>query len=277
VSSVVWLLWHIYCLIVVFGSTWTAHLQLSGTTLALTFLCLCFFPVAFLSSIGLASALALTSTIAAGLTLTPAMLLCFDSFFVVVGPPLCCGKGSAASALSELVTDARPTVVITPTANAHDHEAGQFHTPASFSGDADADTGAESPTCWFRIGRCTTTPVVSISIIIVFLVVSGLLSDRVLHMATTVANNLIFPRNAPSYETLQQLNHMFSPGVLSPYTIAASTSLSAPPATILTDVYFRTANSLIADLLALTPSLSIMRYLDSSAGLLPGIFWLAGT
>jgi hypothetical protein len=189
--------------------------------------------------------------------LSPALLLCFDSFFIATGPPLCCGKRpvvSTASTLSPLSSSTPAMSTPSALVDDRDHEAGQYRTPDS-TGDAD---DSSTPSCWLRIGRCTTTPVVSICIIVVFAMVSGLLSDRVLHMATTVANNLIFPRNAPSYETLQRLNSKFSPGVLSPYTIAASTSLAMPPASLLTDAYFRTANALIADLLALTPSLSIL-------------------
>ncbi|MHA1406429.1 MAG: MMPL family transporter [Candidatus Heimdallarchaeaceae archaeon] len=53
----------------------------SGTTLAITFLGLVFFPIELLSSIGVGAAIAIVATLLVNLTLTPAILLVFGGFF----------------------------------------------------------------------------------------------------------------------------------------------------------------------------------------------------
>lgn len=89
--------------------TWAAgHTVLvSGSTLVLCFLSLMFFPTALLSSSGLGCAIAITVTILVNLTLTPALLLTFPTFFEAATKPewsLCgfvlCG-GSSKSAMKK--------------------------------------------------------------------------------------------------------------------------------------------------------------------------------
>jgi uncharacterized membrane protein YdfJ with MMPL/SSD domain len=56
----------------------------SGSTLAVTFLGLAFFPLNFLQSVGYGAAVALTVTIMVNLSLVPAFILCFPNFFTYV-------------------------------------------------------------------------------------------------------------------------------------------------------------------------------------------------
>ena len=76
----------------------------SGSTLTLCFLGLCFFPVASLSSPGYGTAIALFVTIACNLTATPCMLLQFNHFFKnSVRPVSCLQKRYAASESEPLI------------------------------------------------------------------------------------------------------------------------------------------------------------------------------
>jgi len=56
-------------------------ITVSGLTLAITFLGLVFFPLELLATIGLGSAITIVITLFVNLTLTPAVLLTFQSFF----------------------------------------------------------------------------------------------------------------------------------------------------------------------------------------------------
>lgn len=72
----------------------------SGSTLVMTLLGLCFFPLDMLISCGIGASIAVTIAIVVSLSLTPALLLTFPGFFSVFGPPKwmsslvarCCGR-----------------------------------------------------------------------------------------------------------------------------------------------------------------------------------------
>jgi len=63
----------------------TSHLLPSYAQLAVSFLGLCFFPLPLIYTMGLGAALSLTITMIVNLTLTPALLLAFPSFFADFG------------------------------------------------------------------------------------------------------------------------------------------------------------------------------------------------
>ena len=64
---------------------------LSGAILSLTYLCLVFYPMEMLQSVGLGASVAIVCTILVNLTLTPALMMAFPKFFTEFGCTCKCG------------------------------------------------------------------------------------------------------------------------------------------------------------------------------------------
>lgn len=113
-------------------------IAVSGSILALSFVCSAFLPLRFVAVTGIASALSIVESLLVNLSLVPALLLVFPSFFArAVEPFSCCGRS--------VKWGARPSVAYTPL----------VREPAACEGE---DVAAMQASNWYRLGTLNVRP-----------------------------------------------------------------------------------------------------------------------
>lgn len=212
----------------------------SGSTLAITFLGLVFFPTDFLRTIGIGAAISLLCTMAVNLSLTPCMLLLFPKFFGEFGCGFCKRKNYHHSE--------REVNFLTDTLAVQEKR-----------------ILAQQRSMWYRSAVCSTWRPCSFIIIAIILALSIPIGLQVLHMSTTIDADLAFPSNADSLRIFERMKYEFNPGNLCPYYVLMTSSTNN---SLLTEPYFHVLEQLLEAVNATDPAANLLsiNYVGSSRG-----------
>lgn len=199
----------------------------SGSTLAVTFLGLAFFPLNFLQSVGYSAAVALSVTIMVNLSLIPALILCFPNFFTNVDLPVWCAKCCACQCFKRNTSD-------------YDHL-------KDLDEIRDKELEKQMSSFWFKSAQFSTTTLNSWLICLIVFACTFPLGLQLLDLKTTIDSSQLFPSTSPSLQIYTEMNQVFSPGEISPYQIIMT---SEKHGGVWTESYFDTQIKLVNDLLA---------------------------
>lgn len=205
---------------------WSAGhtITVSGTTLALCFFGLMFFPVSILRTPGLGTGIAIIITLVVNLTLTPAILFTFDSFFMRCTEPWCRKKTSmriplALSEKDPLMPSKKGLV------------------------DEDVDDVRElQSSLWFRFGRFILQYKVSLVLLLVVTGIAVPCAMRALNFKRNVAITNATPRDAVSTAAYRDMQAKYGGGRLFPYQL-----IVVPPIAIsaMSETTFNIANAAV--------------------------------
>jgi uncharacterized membrane protein YdfJ with MMPL/SSD domain len=191
---------------------------LSCFTLIICFLAVAVFPVAFISSMGLGCAISLSIVLAINLTLGPAILSAFPSFFArtvsserlfpqclqAMGKLLCSRRQQMHQQLGESIV--------------RDSTGGTQGENVNSS--VRMETSSKGPSCfWVWLARITTTFPANIFIIIGVVAVTAVVGRAVFHMKLTDSMAMGVPRKTNAYDTLESLHANFGVGAVMPYRL----------------------------------------------------------
>jgi uncharacterized membrane protein YdfJ with MMPL/SSD domain len=193
---------------------------LSGVTLVTTFLLLLAFPQNFLVSVGWCCSMAIISSILVNMSLTPSLLLAFESLSHFDPYP-------TPKSFFCYVSPSRIEALSTPTA----------------ASAAPSEGVVSKRSVWFRISHAATSH--SYLILLLTLGATAPFLWLLLKMAPVSDDTLIYLQGSPSLNSLNLLRQSFDEGVLNPYKIVAITS----PGAVLTAGYFALESQLIRTLL----------------------------
>ncbi|KAL0207690.1 hypothetical protein P9112_012318 [Eukaryota sp. TZLM1-RC] len=154
----------------------------SGTTLAITFGSLAFFPLEILKTIGVGAALALVIVISINVSLTPCLILLFPQFLGY--------------------KDKKPAVV-------SNIQSLSFGKP----------TG-EQNTFWFRASRFCTSKWGSILVILLVTLLALPISVKVKDFDWTIDNSQFAPRHSRAARAIEKMGVEFTKGTVSPFNLA---------------------------------------------------------
>jgi putative drug exporter of the RND superfamily len=210
----------------------------SGGVLAISVLGIAMFPVPLMSSLGVAAAVSLLTTMVVNLTLTPALLLSFGTFFGTFGVvPTCCRERCCC-----------------------DRHGGEWNIVPQPQEDGNDDVSYEAPeppkpSFWTRSAERSTTRSWSIAIVVgtalfvaPFAVLLGMEFDWSLdNMQST-------PRSSPAMAVMNELSSDFPMGSIYPYQILAVADGGRP---LLADEFFSLAHELLYDIQATVPGFDV--------------------
>jgi len=203
----------------------------SGSTLTLCFLGICFLPLDLMQSLGLGAAVAVVATMASNLTLNPALILTFPGFFG--GPPCCCrllawvpvfGGGGASGGLlqqakSAALLDHRYSSSDSQLDQSPDARVGLLH-----DADEDGEDEGMSETLWYKLGKFVLALppynkwapalvlVASLAFVIPF-------STRAFDFTGSIELSLMLPRGCASADAFAAMQDSFGDGTVFPYRI----------------------------------------------------------
>ncbi len=183
-------------------------ITVSGVTLAVSFLGLMLFPVAFLSTIGLGSAIAIVVALAANLILAPTLIFIFPKFF-------------SRSALMK-----NSTIM-----NAKTEDERRI-----------AQKEKQQKSFWYRVGKFTTKRKNALTIVMLVLLIAIPISLQTINMDTTMDNAYYMPEKADSHIAYNILKEDFNPGIIGPIYLIIKTDDSQG---VLTRDFFNVSQSLI--------------------------------
>ncbi|EGD81811.1 hypothetical protein PTSG_11885 [Salpingoeca rosetta] len=187
---------------------WTAGhtISVSGTTLAVCFFGLMFFPVSILRTPGLGTGLAILTVLICNLTLTPSILLTFNNFFKRSARSKCCSSGE-----DDVITDSEESALLVK-GNPSLQHAGHEDRVA-------AEHRAVHKSIWYKFGKFLMRPAVSILLVVVVvgLAIPCAMRVRSFDRSSSIIN--IAPRTASATKAFKDLSVNFGPGTLAPYDI----------------------------------------------------------
>eukprot|EP00403_Amphidinium_massartii_P001835 CAMPEP_0178384576 /NCGR_PEP_ID=MMETSP0689_2-20121128/7585_1 /TAXON_ID=160604 /ORGANISM="Amphidinium massartii, Strain CS-259" /LENGTH=797 /DNA_ID=CAMNT_0020004825 /DNA_START=116 /DNA_END=2509 /DNA_ORIENTATION=+ len=175
---------------------------LSGVTLTASFVTVAFFPVEVISSLGVGCSLSLLIALVVHLTLGPALLACFPSFFARSVAHAGAGSSCYCSCCRRSSGVAR--------------EGGE---QLMDSGASSGSLSQASSNCWRWLAKVTTNPYCGAIIILVVAVATGAIGYPALRMST--ADNLLMstPRGTGAYHVYELLIQKFGAGGITPYRV----------------------------------------------------------
>jgi len=218
-----------------------------------------------LQSVGLGASIAIISTIVVSLTLTPALLLAFPNFFSTFGFTCRCRDKEAGKETflhvqetDEEILDRDENIITKPHVlpnNPSNEETLEF---SDIGIDADEEYGTHMlnddqtsicDRCWLRIGKVTTTSI--LSIIIIFAVYGAIspVGWRVVELQKQLDDTLIFPRYSAYLTTYKHIENDFSAGTLAPFYILIP-AITADNDSVFTKHYIDTTGDMMTKLYA---------------------------
>ena len=220
----------------------------SGATLAACFLVLAILPVSIVRAPGIAATFAVVCSVAANLTLTPALLLCCPGFFG--GKACCCFAGS--SAVAPTFIPAGSAAIELPAADADSIQDSEDGVVARF---------------WAALAGGVQRHRWSLAVVITALLVCPF-AYRLRSFDVGQEARSALPRGAPAAETLAQLQADFGPG----HTAQARLLGVAPPTggDAMSPQFFASAAAAITGVLAASAPTAL------TAADVSGLAWSAG-
>jgi uncharacterized membrane protein YdfJ with MMPL/SSD domain len=219
----------------------------SGATLAACFLVLAILPVSIVRAPGIAATFAVVCSVAANLTLTPALLLCFPGFFG--GKACCCFAGSSAVA---------PTI---PAGSA-----AVELPPADADTIQDQDAGVVAR-FWAALAAGVQRYRWSLAVVITALLICPF-AYRLSTFDVGQEARSALPRGAPAAETLAQLQADFGPGHTAQARLLGVASPTGGNA--MSPQFFASASKAITGVLAASAPTAL------TAADVSGLAWSAG-
>jgi len=194
-------------------------LVVSGGTLVLCFLGMLMIPFEAMQTLAIGCAIAILSTLLVNLSLTPALLLQFDSFFRKSADECHCGRGSRARRL--------PSASGTES----DELLARARGASSASDVSAAYRGKRQAPCGLRAARAITAWPCNLFVALAVVGVAVPIALRTRGMALSDSVQLDMPRNLPQTEAYIRMVDAFGQGAASPCNIVlrpAPDARSAP-------------------------------------------------
>ena len=193
----------------------------SGSTLAACFLVLGIFPVSIVRAPGIAATFAVVMSVLVNLTLTPALLLLFPTFFAGTSVRCCCARRGDAAAEEDAPGCASRLVVPEPMA---------------------------AVDVWAQLASTTRRYRYTLTVVLLALLVAPF-AYRLNHFDTSQSLRNIMPRDMESAETFYEMQSVFGPAATNAALLIGVASMPAQGAA-LTSSFFASAAAAVSAVVA---------------------------